>query len=471
MRVKTVILLSLSLLQMGCAAIMTGQGRPEPNWPRRKPHDRLFYYGVGGPAKTLKEAKEEARKELAKAIELEVEGVVKRIIIERGEEIESSFLEYTRTYVKRKLPEPVIIDSYYKQKEGYYALARVSRALVERMVEESVKEIRADVRDRMDYAEKSLKSGRVIDAIREYELAYRKALMLPRKYDWLDEEGGRRLTFHLERRVRALADGMAIKVVSGDGQEGSYGSPLPKPISIQVSCSFDDEEIPVNDLPIRIRFDRGKGRLKSANLSGTELVLKTDRNGSASLTVEKVLSVTDLNRLSVRIDGSALTGLKGEIGRRLSLLRAYITYPSELKGGDPGWRPAVLINGSSGEQEFEEGDKIWIEVITPRDGNLYLFVISSDGRMRYLAYIPMMVAGEGEGWRITPHGEGWRLRMDSVRITTQYGKGVETVVAFLCGSKIKFDPGMKLPWDGLVRTFEGQTHGKWGVGWISYLIK
>jgi len=456
------------VLSSGCALIWWN-GRPEPVWIHGKAPNALFYYGVGGPADTLDKAKDSARMNAAKSIEVEVEGIIIRWFREFGEEVNDEFIKYSRTYVRRKLPEPVIID-HCRSKEGYWALARVSREKVEEMVDKSAQEKLADVRNRSAYADECIRNGKVINAIKEYHLAYKDAEILPGKFGWLDREKELRYTVHLERMVNELAEGINVKAVSGCEQKGLYGFSLSEELVISATYWLRDDERPIKGLPLNVSFERGKGILWSGNLSGEELSIRTDENGKATFEVEKILSISSRNRIQVRIDPRVTVELDRKITDKIKEKAAYFVYSSVFKSGTSSWRPTVLLNGSSDEFKFESGDRYTLEITVPRSGMLHIMQVYADGSLQYDQDVPMVRKVKSEEWEVLPWEKGWLLRIAPVKVLADYGEGIETLIAVFESGNARFRSDVKLSSEGVIRELESASPGEWGAGWASYLI-
>lgn len=79
-------------------------------------------------------------------------------------------------------------------------------------------------------------------------------------------------------RYPALTELTSLFYVSGDGQEGSLGGPLPRPIQVGVA----NGQYPVVDAMVRFRIISGNGSLNDGSVGEAGIIVRTDDHGIAS---------------------------------------------------------------------------------------------------------------------------------------------------------------------------------------------
>jgi len=298
--------LCLILLCIGCA------GQKPPSWIHGKLNNALYYYDVGGPVDTMDEAKLKAREDLARSIEVTVEAEMKRIVYEKGEEYHHEVISKSRSYTLQRLRESNIVDTYINQKtKECYALAHVEKRIVREWVEEPFREIQRDVLNHLRDGKDAQAQGRLIDALTELGSGWQKALTLPRKFNWLNDERTERYSEHLEKLLDRLVRETSLRVVS-----------IEKGLII-VAAEFSGVQ-KLRQLPLTATYIEGGGRLRSPNgQEGTSVNIITDDNGQAEVFIQERGKSVLKNRIQVKISEAPIKALYSLIGQdRVSALSA-----------------------------------------------------------------------------------------------------------------------------------------------------
>ena len=308
--------LCLTLLCIGCAGKKEPQVPipPPPPWIHGKANDALYYYGVGGPAKTMDEAKLKAREDLARSIEVTVESEMKRIVYEKDEEYHEEVIAKSRSYTLQRLPE-VNMKTYIDPKtRECYALARLKRQLVVDLMEAPIRETQRDVINHLRDGKDAQAQGRLINALTEFGGGWQKALTLPRKYNWLSDERTERYSEHLEKLLDGLVRGISLRCVSElSGEEK---------LSFRCVNLVNQIHIPLKQLNLKATYIEGDGILRSPNgQEGTIVNIITDDNGQAEVFIQERGKSIHNNRIRVALDEASINPLYSLIGQnRVSAL-------------------------------------------------------------------------------------------------------------------------------------------------------
>jgi len=448
------------------------------------PSNPIYYLGLAGPSESMDEARQAARVELARTIEVNVESEIITIMSATNEKFDNLFINKSRTYVRKKLPDINIIATY-TNKDGNYALARIRRAVLQNLLLESVRAEREDALDRIRKGEAAAEMGKLMDALREYSSAYQTAKGLPRKYDWnveravslpvWDEGKTERLTFHIERALNGLVDAVGLSIISGDAQIGEYESELVEQLVLRAKFSNAHKNVPLAGLPLKAEYVRGTGKLSATmGQEGRGVSLRTDENGECKFNVSRIESISQKNQVKVTFDLSGEKDLRETLApallARLESKAVVFNYASIFLLSQSPDAPVITLNGSTVEQDFTQGTPVDIEVRVKKECSLYLFQITADGEFAYQQSIVVLEAQQGDGWRVEQKQNCWVLQMDAVKVNASRGEGVETLFAVTTPTPVKWNPAQTLTKEGLIRALNENSAGDWSVGCMSYRV-
>jgi len=446
----------------------------EPSWIRGMPSDPIYYFGLGGPSESMDEAKQAARVELARTVEVRVESEIITIMSETNEKFDNLFIAKSRIYVKKKLQDANIVATY-TNRDGHYALARIRRAVVQNLLLESVRADKEDVLDRIRKGKSAAEAGKLMDALREYSAAYQTGRRLPRKYDWWDERKSERLTFHIERALNRLVDEVELSIVSGDNQTGEYESALAEQLVLRAVFSRGHKKVPLAGLPLKAEYARGTGKLSaSMGQEGEVVSLRTDEGGECKFSVSRIESISQKNQVRVTFDSTGAGDLHETLipalTARLESKAVVFNYAADFLFAQSPGVPVITLNGSTVEQDFTEGTPVDIEVRVKRKSHLHLFQITADGKFSYQQSVAIFEAQQGAGWRIEGEQDCWVLKMDAVKVNASRGEGIETLLAVMTAKPVKWKPTQALTKEGLIRALSECSAGEWTVGCVSYQV-
>ncbi len=322
----------LTLLCIGCAGKRELQVPipPPPAWINGKANNTRYYYGVGGPVKTMDEAKLKAREDLARSIEVTVESEIKQFVYEKDEEYHEEVIVKSRSYTLQHLPEANIVDTYPDPKtKKYYALARLKRQIVVDLMEAPIRETQRDVQNHLRRGNEHQAQGRLIDALTEFGQGWQKALTLPLKFNWRNDEKTERYSEHLEKLLDGLVRGTSLRVVSDATEKESII------VAAELSGVRNPPYPPFpkggkrgkggkGGFSLTATYIEGGGKLRSPNgQEGTSVNIVTDDNGQAEVFIQERGKSILKNRVLITLDKAHINPLYSLIGQnRVSALLA-----------------------------------------------------------------------------------------------------------------------------------------------------
>ncbi len=354
-------------------ACATKVATPPPDWINGKASD-AFYYGVGGPAQTMDEAKDKARKDLAQSIEVKIEAEFISEILETHETFQKKVYDKSRSYTLQNLQDSEVVQTYTHPKTGvHYALARMKRQTVIERMEAPIRETERDVSNHRRRGLEAQANGQLIDALSEFGRGWQKALTLPQKYNWLnvkraaspfdvkraaspffvkrtvsllDEEKTERYSDYLEGLLNQLVRGISLRCDS----EKSNGEDT---ITVIAELQLENGVIPLRQLPLLAVSLAGEQLRSAKGEQGSRIRLTTDANGQTKVFIPKRGKSIRGNRIRIALDEEQIQPIHSLIGgQRVSNLleKAVFFSPPQTKG----YRVAILpFMNLRGETEMD----------------------------------------------------------------------------------------------------------------------
>jgi len=369
------------LLLISCGKQVVVPVAPEPDWLQQPPANTNFYYGIGGPAATMGEAKEMARAELARAIEVQIESEITLKMEESNQNVNNLFVDRSRSYAIRKLPDVQL--EQYEGAGGNYALARVRRSIVQKLLVEATEQAQLEVSAYQENGHNALKTGNLNFALGQYQQALEIAKTLPLDYNRLDEG---LWTAQIERQMTEIRNNLELHIISGDNQSGIYGSSLAKPIVVQMQIN----QMPIPNLPLQVQFASGLGELKgNSGKSGSSIQIETNPQGKATFSVILIESLSRQNQIQVSM-----------ANRDFGTRKVLATYASDLHHFEQNQQPTIVLNGSTNQQDFSVNNRVPFQVTVAQTCYLYLFQITADGSLVPLESILLNQAYQQDEWRV-----------------------------------------------------------------------
>ena len=437
-------------LIISCGKQVVAPVPPQPDWLRQPPVNSIFYHGVGGPSATMGEAKERARAELARAIEVQIESEITLKMKESNQIVDRIFIDRSRSYATRKLPDVQL--EQYEGNSSNYALARVRRSVVQKLLAEAAEEAQLEISAYQENGHNALKAGNLDLAISQYQQALEIARTLPLDYNRVDEG---LWTAEIERQITEIQNNLKLQIISGDNQSGIYGGSLAKPIVIQAQIN----QIPIPNLLLQIQLVSGLGELKENSInSGSSIQIETNSQGRAAFSVISIKSLSRQNQIQVSI-----------FDQDLGLDNILVSYASNLFYSKQNRQPKIILNGSTNQQDFNTNSRIPLQVTVERTCYLYLFQISADGGFVAQQSIHLNQAYQQDGWRIYPINAGWSMEIDAVDIRANYGYGLETLIAVTTDQPwTEADEISSVP--DMLSELNRYFGNNWQANWLSYRI-
>jgi len=330
--------------------------QPLPGWvathvDARHP-DKFFLTGVGESSSSFPEAEAQARADLAKRIEVQIEGKDTFVALETSQTgYEYAVKSDITEGVKITLSGLTIADRWVDATgRRYYALAVLNR-------EKAAAAVRADLDDLSEQARALVARAAEweaqqeplqalaplarlqglagdVQALRKRYLVLRGDLLEPRPLAAMPSP------VEIEQRLDDLLASLRLLAVSGDGQRAVLGKPLEQLLVVKLVRRRGDAEMPVRDLPILFTFEKGQGQVEQTK--------RTDQFGQARAAVRNVRASAELAVITAKPDVEALTkGLPLTIGQRVvdTLGRQVVVFnvipPRGLQAGADLWMSAI----------------------------------------------------------------------------------------------------------------------------------
>ena len=239
----------------------------------------------------MSEAKETARAELARAIEVRIESEITLQMEENSQNVNRSFIDRSRSYATKKLPDVEL--EQYEGKIANYALARVRRSIVQKLLLEAAQQAQLEVQSYQEDGHDALKAGNLNLALRQYQQALEVVRTLPLDYN---RTGEGLQTTQIERQMSEIRNNLELHIISGNNQSGIYGSSLAELIVVQAQIN----QIPIPNLLLQVQFANGLGELKgNSGRSGSSIQIETNPQGEAIFSVILIKSLSRQNQIQV----------------------------------------------------------------------------------------------------------------------------------------------------------------------------
>ena len=423
---------------------------PEPDWLQKPPTNANFYYGIGGPADTMTEAKETARAELARAIEVRIESEITLQMEENSQNVNRSFIDRSRSYATKKLPDVEL--EQYEGKIANYALARVRRSIVQKLLLEAAQQAQLEVQSYQEDGHNALKVGNLNLALSQYQQALEVARTLPLDYNRTGE--GLRTT-QIERQISEIRNNLELHIISGNNQSGIYGSSLAEPIVVQAQIN----QMPIPNLLLQVQFANSLGELKgNSGRGGSSIQIETNPQGEATFSVILIKSLSTQNQIQVSM-------VNQDFGEH----KVLVTYASDLHHFEQKQQPKIVLNGSTNQQDFSVNSRVSFQVTVAQTCHLYLFQIVADGNLVLLESILLNQVYQQDAWRVYQIGSGWSLEIDAVDIAANHGYGLETLIAITINQSWANASQISSATE-IISELNRDFRDGWQANWVSYRI-
>jgi tetratricopeptide (TPR) repeat protein len=175
-------------------------------------------------------------------------------------------------------------------------------------------ETQRDVQNHLQRGKEAQAQGLLIDALTEFGQGWQKALTLPQKFNWLNEQKTERYSELMEKLLSELVNGVSLRAVSNEtptsGPEQSEGT-------ITIVATLLPGDVPIKQLALTATYEGG-GRLRSqGGQEGTSVNIVTGDNGQAEVYVQERGKEILKNSIRITLDKSSINALESLIGQSL----------------------------------------------------------------------------------------------------------------------------------------------------------
>lgn len=362
--IKTVLLILL-----GCHILFAGNVKPA--WVTNRPLSKNYYIGIAFasksqyPQKYRQIAKDEALRDLASEIQVNISAEFLHRIAEQGGVLEDEMQSLVKSKTQANLKGYDLVDSWDSGSQ-YWVYYRLSRMKYERHYRERKNKITGLARDIFLKAKKSEESKDISSALRYYIQAL----------DMLDEFLGEPIQIKYKGRNLYLQNELYTSIQSNFSClklkptkpiiKAKKGFGLKQPLRVKISCRAAKNNFPVSGMPVHFSFVKGGGQLIAD--------VTSDANGVASCPVNQISSAEKTQIIRVEINMKEL--LKGKqvplknltipesrFILKISAITAYIEATEENMGKklkvhliEPKLKKALSAKGFSFTEDVSEAD-------------------------------------------------------------------------------------------------------------------
>lgn len=330
--------------------------------------DQLFLTGVGEAAGGYGEADAQARTDLAKRIEVQIEGQDRFVALEATDSgYRYSVTSEVSEGVSVKL-SGLSIEDRWRDESGrrFLALAVLNREKaaaavrndLDALVEDArVVQVKAKILEAQDEPFRALVSyGQLQGLLGEIQTLRRRYLVL--RGDLVDSRPLPLLPSAVEtdQHIEDVLSSVRLMPVSGDGQRAVMGRPLERPLTVKTVSRLGGKETPMRDLGVLYKFERGQGQV--------DRMARTDLTGQAAAVVRDVRPSDEVVSITARLDAEAITvGMPSRLRDRVTdkLRHQVVTFaviPSRaFQAGNDPWMRAIGQLGETLLSRFDFDDK------------------------------------------------------------------------------------------------------------------
>ena len=258
-------------------------GREHPKYPLSQ-----YIVGVGSSDKSSTSAKESSRLELAKSIKVKIESRMEDYSSTERTSIQSRII----TEVNNILEGVEFKDGWYdSSKKTYYSFAALNRALAGSGIKSRIKETEFFLEKHLRQGNEAEEKGDVVRALFNYLNGYHKTTGLPSLRSSLrviTHETQSEQPWGVQNiskstflgKINGITQNLRLNVISGDNQVVKTYKGISKPLVAEVYLDKSSRKIPLSNIPVLFRFEKGEGQLESERVS--------DTNGRVQSTIHKI---------------------------------------------------------------------------------------------------------------------------------------------------------------------------------------
>ena len=286
------------LILLGLLVISNLSAKKIPDWVKSRPIDNQYYIGIGVASKSkeskdhIQFAKDNALKNLASEITINISGEVLSNVIEKSGILEEEIESKIRTTTQAELEGFEIIDTY-EDKENYWIYYRLSKEIYERKKREKIDRAISLAIDMFSEARSNEENKNIEKAL----LYYLQALKPLEKYigetlkAYIDSKEIF-LTNEIYFSIQNILSNIELKPQTAK-IDAKINKPLKQPLEIIANYRFD-EPFKVTNLPLKFYFIKGSGDLIEK--------VRTNSSGIGKCDITKITSSEKLQMVKSELD-------------------------------------------------------------------------------------------------------------------------------------------------------------------------
>jgi TolB-like protein len=291
-----------------------------PDWVLLKGHPQYpqsqYLVGVGTSEMGPSQAGDAARAKVAQNLKINISSTMVDISTTEKIHIE----RIIKTEVDAVLEGVEIKAAWPDQSNGvYYALAVVEKNKAAFSIREKINKIESALLRNLHEGSEAENRADVISALSNYLSGYQKAPMLPplkNAYYIItsSEEGSVSQNIsagEFESRLKRIVQNLYLTTVSGDRQIVKTKKGVTEPLVAKVFLLTQNKEVPVFNVPVIFKYEKGEGELEKEKTSGPD--------GTIQTRVHKISSDKEANHvIDVKLDYiSILSKVNGDFAEKL----------------------------------------------------------------------------------------------------------------------------------------------------------
>jgi TolB-like protein len=349
-----------------------------PDWVLGKGHPSFsqdrYLVGVGFSDMNSVSANESARSNLAKNLKVKVRSTMLDISTTPETHVESVI----QTEVDTVLEGVEIKDGWLDQNKGiYYSLAIVERSLASSIIQDRISKIESVLQRNLNEGMKAEKKANVMAALSNYLSGYQKAPSLsPLKsaLQVITLSGGNSEPQNIsasdfESRIKGVVRSLNLSTVSGDRQIVKTQKGLAEPLIAKVYLLNQDNEIPVQNIPVVFNYEKGQGELEKEKTSGP--------SGTVQTTIHKISSYEEANhvitvklnysRIRSNFNGNLVDKLISPLKYKTAKFNYSVKTPKWTSSKSQAWRESITNLGNQLIKNIPPGENPVIGVASFKD--------------------------------------------------------------------------------------------------------
>jgi len=291
-----IVLRSALLLFLSCNIIFAGS---KPSWITNRPVSKDYYIGIASaskkdyPDKYRQIAKDEALRDLASEIQVNISGEFIHEVAEQGGMLADELRSLVKSKTQANLEGYDLVENW-EDNSQYWIYCRLSKKKYQEKTNSRKKKVTSLGRDFFIKAKKSENKKDITSAVRYYIQALgtlEEFIGEPLEIEY----SGQKLYLQnsLFSSIQNSLSNLRLKALS-PMVKAKKGLPLSKPLEVKVLYTDGQKEFPVKNMPLSFSFVRGKGRLISN--------VTSDRKGIAACTVSEITSEDKNQIINVKVD-------------------------------------------------------------------------------------------------------------------------------------------------------------------------